>query len=719
MKHCIVTPDIIGPVKNGGIGTACFELAKFFKKAGDAVTVLYTGPIESGTLDTWVSHYKEISIDFEHINPFLYPDKPINNGYWFIERSLRVHEWLSNQSFEQIHFQEWQANGFIPVQAKKTGQGYFNTLLTTTVHSCEEWIHEGNLRLPSGGVEYIIQKHCEKYSAEKSDITIFPSRYMKDWSEGKGWNCNNAKIIPYHYESANKSELSKKAKKITEFVFFSRLETRKGLKLFLNALELIIKSKQHITIPKITFLGKNWFIGNRLASEAISEYVSTHGLCVNIINNYNSESALKYLKQEGRCAVIPTLQDNLPYAVIECVEMGIPVIASNIGGVPEIIGSHEHLFAPNAKDFSEKLISIIKDGLSLPQKNYSPQEAVNGWNLIREQKARDNIIGYWKPTDVTICIAYYNYGRYLPALLESLENQSAAGFSIVVANDGSSDEFSNSVFEELINKYKKYANWHFLNKVNGGIGETRNFAASHAKTELIVFMDADNEADPKMIEKMICGMNASRSDCLTCHYTGFSDDDVGGKKAVYSYVPTGGPLSAGIFTNCLGDANFIIKTEVFKKLGGFNIDRTTSYEDWEFLLHLLLEGFSLDTIPEILFLYRHTEAGFSRNTSVALNHQRVINRLNKYLPEFAFSAIKDLYTTINPGANGNSHTVHGRLNAEFKSTNPLQRCLYVLSGSLDEKKYLSNNIGSITEPGVINWAKHPKLHYILFNLKNP
>jgi glycosyltransferase involved in cell wall biosynthesis len=718
MKHCIVTPDIIGPVKNGGIGTACFELAKYLKKAGDTVAVLYTGPIEIGTLDTWVRYFKKISIDFKYINPSLYPDKPINNGNWFIERSLRVHYWLSNQSFDQIHFQEWQANGFIPIQAKRTGQAYLNTILTTTVHSCEEWIHEGNLRLPTGGVEYIIQKHCEKYSAEKADITIFPSRYMKDWSEGKGWNCNNAEIIPNHFESANKSELSNKTKKITEFVFFGRLETRKGLSLFLNALELLIKKDQGIDLPKITFIGKNGLVGNRLASEVINDYICSHGLQANIIDNYDSESALKYLEEKGRCAIIPTLQDNLPYVVIECVERGIPVIASNIGGVPEIIGSHEHLFAPNAKELSEKLISILKDGLSLPRKKYSSQEAVNCWNLIREQKVRDNIIGQWKPADVTICIAYYNYGNYLPALLESLEKQSVSGFSIVVANDGSTDEFSNIVFNELINKYKKYTNWYFFNKENGGIGETRNFAASYAKTELIVFMDADNEAEPKMIEKMISGINASGSDCLTCHMTGFSEDDVGGKKVVYSYVPTGGPLSAGIFTNCLGDANFIIKTEVFKKLSGFNIDRTTSYEDWEFLLHLLLEGFSLDTIPEKLFLYRHTEAGFSRNTSVALNHLRIINRLNKYLPEYAFSAIKDLYTAINPGSNGGANISHINPKEYQKTRNILQRLLHVLSGGFDAKNYSSLNNRSLNSPGVVNWCKFVKSHYIIFNLKD-
>jgi glycosyltransferase involved in cell wall biosynthesis len=716
MKHCIVSPDIIGPVNNGGIGTACFELAKFLKGKGDELTILFTGPIEIDDLDTHVNNYKKLAIEFVHIRQLI-PGNPIHNGYWFIERSIRVHEWLSPRSFDQIHFQEWQANGYIPIQAKRTGQAYTNTFLTTTVHSCEEWIHEGNRRLPIGGVEYMLQRHCEKYSAENADTTIFPSSYMKEWCEEKGWVCNEAQIIPYHYSNSKRKQIADKKIPISEFVFFGRLETRKGIDLFLKAIETLITNCQLVVIPKITFLGKNGMVANKLASEVIAEFNAKFNIEVKVIDNYDSNSALKYLEGDGRCAVIPTLQDNLPYVVIECVERGISVIASNVGGVPEIISSVEHLFDPNAKSLCDKLTTIIKDGLSLPQQNYSHQVAVNGWNHVLEQNSRSNIRKHWKPSDVTICIAYYNYGKYLPALLESLENQSAIGFSIVVVNDGSTDEYSIKIFNELKRKCSKQENWYFLSKENGGIGETRNFAAAHARSTFIVFMDADNEASPEMVEKMIKGINASNSDCLTCHMDGFSEDDSGGKKIIYSYAPTGGPLEAGIFTNCLGDANFIIKKEVFQKLGGFNTDRTTSYEDWEFLLHLLLEGFSLDVIPEKLFLYRHTEAGFSRNTSLSLNHLRVINRLKNYLPEYAFSAIKDLYAVINPCANGFQINSNNRENrSKTNNMSLIGRILYVYSGVFDEEKYIKANFNSLKSNGIVNWLSHPKLHYITFNL---
>src|SRR5689334_14716920 len=41
-KVCIATPDIVGPIRNGGVGTAYTSLARALAKAGHDVTILYT-----------------------------------------------------------------------------------------------------------------------------------------------------------------------------------------------------------------------------------------------------------------------------------------------------------------------------------------------------------------------------------------------------------------------------------------------------------------------------------------------------------------------------------------------------------------------------------------------------------------------------------------------------------------------------------------------------
>jgi glycosyltransferase involved in cell wall biosynthesis len=46
--------------------------------------------------------------------------------------------------------------------------------------------------------------------------------------------------------------------------------------------------------------------------------------------------AIEYLRGDGRLAVISSLADNFPNTVLECVGVGVPFLASDVGGIPEI-----------------------------------------------------------------------------------------------------------------------------------------------------------------------------------------------------------------------------------------------------------------------------------------------------------------------------------------------------------------------------------------------
>src|SRR4029077_13044998 len=51
---------------------------------------------------------------------------------------------------------------------------------------------------------------------------------------------------------------------------------------------------------------------------------------------------------KGSLLVVPSRGDSMPYVVIEAAAAGIPMVAANVGGIPEIFGSHtDALFAPN------------------------------------------------------------------------------------------------------------------------------------------------------------------------------------------------------------------------------------------------------------------------------------------------------------------------------------------------------------------------------------
>ncbi|MCT4565410.1 MAG: glycosyltransferase [Maledivibacter sp.] len=226
---------------------------------------------------------------------------------------------------------------------------------------------------------------------------------------------------------------------------------------------------------------------------------------------------------------------------------------------------------------------------------------------------------------VSICIAYYNYGKYLPQLLKSISKSKYKNYQVIVVNDGSTEEESNRVFGEMKKVYNK-CNWHFIEKENGGTGEARNFGAKYSSGEYIIFMDADNIATPNMIKDFLYGICKSKADCLTCHLNAFMGDETvhGGTKIAYKYMPIGPALEVGFIQNIFGDANFIVKRDVFFHIGGFIEDRNATWEDWVFLVRLNLLGYKQEVLPEPLFWYRHHNESFSRNSNYFKNLDNVI-----------------------------------------------------------------------------------------------
>jgi len=629
-SHCIVTPDFIGPIKNGGIGTACYHLARFLaEERGCKVFVLFTGPVEIGTADQWREHYaNKHRVNFHTLDDLPELDSvPHHNLFWFHARSFRIDRWLRQRRFDAIHFQDWQANGFVPVQAKSQGLAYGDSLLTCTIHSPQQWIDEGARRFPGGGVEGMLQRHNERYAACRADLTVFPSHHMLDWAKSHSWKIHRAEIAPYLWTGESVPLSSSVRQPVTELCFFGRLETRKGLEVFTAALARLRGQLGDRPLPRISFLGKPGQAANGPANAHLEAAAAQLGVAFNLLDDLDSNKALAYMASRPGCvAVMPSLGDNLPYAVIECLQKKIPLLASARGGIPELVSSPEHLFDPEPASLAEALARSICEGIAPARSAYSREAAAQRWHFLAQESPPPAVKHRRvEPQDVTVCIAHYNHGEFLPESLDSLDHQTVAGFHVVVVDDGSSDPHSTAVFEEMRQKWMPKSTWRFLRMANSGVGSARNAAVQHSTTPYIIFLDADNIADSRMIEVMIAAMGNSETDCLTCYMEGFSISSENDRQLSYRYLPTGACTEAGALMNIFGDANCIVDKQAFLDVGGFTPNRSASFEDWELFARLCLSGRTLDVIPEFLHYYRHLESGFSRNTSTYLNHRRVLD----------------------------------------------------------------------------------------------
>ena len=233
------------------------------------------------------------------------------------------------------------------------------------------------------------------------------------------------------------------------------------------------------------------------------------------------------------------------------------------------------------------------------------------------------------PPLVTVGMAHYNLGRYLPEALASLAGQTYPRLEVLAIDDGSTEERSCAVFEDMSSRYPQFR---FQRQANAGIGATRNRALKEAQGSYFIPMDADNVARPDMVERLVTAMRLHPDvAAMSCYFLAFGQTpDLARQRYLYAYRPTGGPHVLSSLRNVYGDANAIFHTDRFRAVGGFETDRDTSCEDWEAFVKLVHAGHRVEVVPDYLFFYRHLETGFSRVTSPYRNHQRVLRQFDAF-----------------------------------------------------------------------------------------
>lgn len=93
-----------------------------------------------------------------------------------------------------------------------------------------------------------------------------------------------------------------------------------------------------------------------------------------------------------------------------------------------------------------------------------------------------------KEPKVSIVIPVYNGRKYLQQTVEAVLCQDFEGFEILVVNDGSTDD----TLDIALELQKKDNRLQILNKENTGVSAARNFGLERARSEFIVFLDADD-----------------------------------------------------------------------------------------------------------------------------------------------------------------------------------------------------------------------------------
>jgi glycosyltransferase involved in cell wall biosynthesis len=110
-------------------------------------------------------------------------------------------------------------------------------------------------------------------------------------------------------------------------VVLSRLNPMKGLDYFLEAARMLSEE-----MPQTRFL----IVGDGAIKRELEERAASLGLADKVIFT-GFRTDVPRLLQEARLSVLPSLSEGLSNALLESMAAGLPVVATNVGGNPEIV----------------------------------------------------------------------------------------------------------------------------------------------------------------------------------------------------------------------------------------------------------------------------------------------------------------------------------------------------------------------------------------------
>jgi glycosyltransferase involved in cell wall biosynthesis len=169
----------------------------------------------------------------------------------------------------------------------------------------------------------------------RGDLFLFESAYSAEMFRSKIGNPRGLVRIVHNGVLRAEFELAVARPDATDLVFLGELRPVKGIDLLIDAIAQMQRDGRSVTAT---------LVGDGPEREALHAQVERLGLSrtVRFVPPMPARQALTH----GRIMVVPSRFESLPYVVLEAAAAGKPLIATRVGGIPEIYGSLSNTLVP-------------------------------------------------------------------------------------------------------------------------------------------------------------------------------------------------------------------------------------------------------------------------------------------------------------------------------------------------------------------------------------
>lgn len=193
---------------------------------------------------------------------------------------------------------------------------------------------------------------------------------------------------------------------------------------------------------------------------------------------------------------------------------------------------------------------------------------------------------------VSVIMPCYNDGQYIEEAIDSVLNQSYKDIELIIIDDGSDDEYTINVINNIFHEKIKVLHTDHLRPAGA-----RNYGISLSTGKYILPVDSDDKIEPTYIEQAVNILEGNPEiGIVYCQADLFGEQSGRWDLPNYSFETM--LLDNIVFVTAL------FYKEDWEKVGGFNTTMDSGMEDYDFWLSILGLGKQIYQIPEILFHYR-------------------------------------------------------------------------------------------------------------------
>src|SRR3954466_453844 len=189
--------------------------------------------------------------------------------------------------------------------------------------------HGGSLHYPLSTVKGALYSRLERALMNSTDLFLFESAFARDTYQRTIGTPRGLVRCVFNGVTAEEFDPVVKAADATDIVYVGEFRQIKGADLLIDAVARLRADGRPVTLT---------LAGDGEESANLKAQVARLGLgeAVRFIGHVKA----RYGFSKGSLLVVPSRGDSMPYVVIEAAAAGIPMVAANVGGIPEIFGEH-------------------------------------------------------------------------------------------------------------------------------------------------------------------------------------------------------------------------------------------------------------------------------------------------------------------------------------------------------------------------------------------